>query len=157
MSYSKDEFARTIRHRIQHLDDLPTIPEAARALLRLRNNPLAGAQDLAAVVEQDPSLAAQIVRYARLSIFGYGGKVTSVQKAVTLVLGFDMALHMALGLAAGNRLNMPEGGRIGREAFWRHAVYSATLMQEFSTAMPAAIRRRRDSPTSLACFTISAS
>jgi len=140
MSNRKDEFARTIRQRIQQLNDLPTLPEAARALLRLRNDPQAGTQELATVVEQDPSLAAQIVRYARLSIFGYGGKVTSVQKAITLVLGFDMALHMALGLATGNRLNMPEDGRIGRNAFWRHAVYSATLMQEFSTAIPAARR-----------------
>lgn len=140
MAHTKDEFARTIRQRIQRLDNLPTLPEAARALLRLRNDPQAGAQELAAVVEKDPSLAAQIVRYARLSLFGYGGRVTSVQKAITLVLGFDMGLHMALGLATGNRLNMPEDGRLGREAFWRHAVYSATLMQEFSTAMPAAVR-----------------
>ncbi len=137
---TKDGRVQTIKRRIEQLDDLPAMPDTAKDLLRLRNDPHAGTKELADTVERDPGLSAQILRYARLSIFGYGSKITTIQKAITQVLGFDMALHMGLGIAVGSRLNMPVGGRIGRDAFWRHAVYSATLMQELSAVMPAAIR-----------------
>lgn len=140
MQDGKEGFVQTIKQRVERLDDIPAMPELGQELLRLRNSPHAGVKELAEAVEKDPGLSAQILRYARLSIFGYGSKISSIQKAITLVLGFDMALHMALGLSVGSRLKMPAGGRIGRDAFWRHSVYSATLMQELSAVMPAETR-----------------
>ncbi len=140
MIRDKGEFARNIKQQIERLDNLPAMPEIARDLLRLRNNANADIKMLAEVVERDPSLAAQIMRYARLSIFGYGSKINSIQKALTQVLGFDMGLHMAVGMTAGQQLHMPPGGPLGREAFWRHSVYSATLVQDLGNALPAAQR-----------------
>lgn len=121
-----------IRRRIEQQQQLPAMPEMAHRLLRLRNDPKATIADLAAIVERDPSLVAQVIRYATSAYFGYRGKVESIDQA-TRVLGFETVLNMVLGLAAGRAFRTPRDGPIGLPAFWRHALYSAALCQGLAT------------------------
>jgi HD-like signal output (HDOD) protein len=128
--------AGEIRRRIEQVYELPPMPEMARRVLQLRNNPDASIADLAAIVELDPSLSAQVVRYAASPFYAYRGKVSSINDAITRVLGFDMVMNMALGLATGKSFQNPCDGPLGLQAFWRHAVYSATLVQALAKRMP---------------------
>lgn len=50
-----------LRHRIQALNDLPAMPAMAQQLLQLRLNTQASSEDLAKIIELDPSLTAQVV------------------------------------------------------------------------------------------------
>lgn len=128
--------AGEIRRRIEQVYELPPMPEIARRVLQLRNNPDASITDLAAIVELDPSLSAQVVRYAASPFYAYRGKISSIHDAITRVLGFDMVMNMALGLATGKSFQNPCEGPLGLHAFWRHAVYSATLVQALAKRMP---------------------
>lgn len=128
--------AGEIRRRIEQVYELPPMPEMARQVLQLRNNPDASIADLAAIVELDPSLSAQVVRYAASPFYAYRGKIDSIHDAITRVLGFDMVMNMALGLATGKSFRNPCEGPLGLHAFWRHAVYSATLVQALAKRMP---------------------
>ena len=76
---SKWPTAVQLRHRIQALNDLPPMPAMAQQLLRLRLNPQASADDLARIVELDPSLAAQVVSYAGSAYYGYLGTIGSLR------------------------------------------------------------------------------
>ena len=131
-----------IELRIAQQQDLPAMPEMAHHLLRLRNDPKATIADLAAIVERDPSLVAQVIRYARSAYFGYRGPVESIEQA-TRVLGFETVLNMVLGLAAGKVFRIPRDGPIGLPAFWRHALYSAALCQAFATLAPRQLGLKR--------------
>ena len=131
-----------IEAAFQGIDTLPAMPEMAHRLLRLRNDPMANARDLAAIVEQDPSLAAQIIRYARSPFFGYRGRIDSLHEAISRVLGFDMVMNMTVGIAAGRGFKIPKDGPLGLNAFWRHSVYCAALMQLLSGVLPKKIRPR---------------
>ncbi len=124
---------------VERLQRLPAMPEMAHRLLRLRNDPDAGPADLAGVVGGDPSLTAQLVRYARSAFFGYRGHVDTLEQAITRVLGFEAALNIALGLAASRTLRNPADGPLGLQAFWRHAAYSAALAQ--ALALPLSRQR----------------
>jgi len=128
--------AGEIRRRIEQVYELPPMPEMARRILQLRHNPDASVADLAAIVELDPSLAAQVVRYAASPFYAYRGKINSIQDAITRVLGFDMVMNMALGLATGRSFHNPVEGPLGLHAFWRHAVYTAALVQMLAKRMP---------------------
>ncbi|MFP5504986.1 MAG: HDOD domain-containing protein [Gammaproteobacteria bacterium] len=128
--------AGEIRRRIEQVYELPPMPEMARQVLQLRNNPDASIADLAAIVELDPSLSAQVVRYAASPFYAYRGRIDSIHDAITRVLGFDMVMNMALGLATGKSFRNPCEGPLGLHAFWRHAVYSATLVQALAKRMP---------------------
>ncbi len=136
----KERFVSEFRHRLEHAEALPVLPEIARELLLLRNDAGAGIPELVAVVERDPLSAAQLLRHARLSMFGYGERIKTVADAVQLVLGFEKSLHMVLGLAAGKPLRMEPEGPLGRKEFWKHSVYTAMLCQSLALQMPAELR-----------------
>ncbi len=136
----KERFSSEFRHRLEHTEALPVLPEVARELLVLRHDANAGIPELVAVVERDPASAAQLLRHARLSMFGYGERINTVNDAVQLVLGFERSLHMVIGLAAGKPLRMEPGGPLGRKAFWKHSVYVAVLCQSLASQMPSGYR-----------------
>jgi HD-like signal output (HDOD) protein/prolyl-tRNA editing enzyme YbaK/EbsC (Cys-tRNA(Pro) deacylase) len=124
-----------IRSSVERLERLPAMPEMANRLLRLNNNPKATIEELTGIVEVDPSLTVQVLRYARSTFFGFHGKVETLPHAITRVLGFDTVLNMTLGLAASRTLRNPADGPLGLQAFWRHAAYSAALAQALANVI----------------------
>ncbi|MDX1817092.1 MAG: HDOD domain-containing protein [Marinobacter sp.] len=118
-----------VADKLQKLYRLPPMPALALRILRLTANTEATARELAELIEFDPSLTAQIMRYARSALFNYPGQVNSVQEAVTRVLGFDRVAHIALGIASVRAFEVPRQGMLGMDAFWRHSLYCAFVCQ----------------------------
>ncbi len=118
-----------VADKLQKLYRLPPMPALALKILRLTTNTEATARELAELIEFDPSLTAQIMRYARSALFNYPGQVNSVQEAVTRVLGFDRVAHIALGIASVRAFEVPRRGLLGMDSFWRHSLYCAFLCQ----------------------------
>lgn len=129
-----------IKSRLRQLGRLPAMPEMGRRILQLRARGEPDIKVLSEVVELDPSLAAQVMRYARSPFFGYRGTVDSVKTAMARVLGYDMVMNLALGLATAKPFKIPKSGPLGLDAFWHHAVYSAALVQALSGLLPPTIR-----------------
>ncbi len=129
-----------IQKRIERVYALPPMPELGRRLLALQSEPNASALQLARIVQLDPSLAAQVIRYANSSYYGDTGRITNIQEAIARVLGYDLVLNLALGLAAGRSFRIPDNGPLGLARFWEHAVYSAVLMQELAGILPKTVR-----------------
>lgn len=125
-----------IRGRIKRLDKLPPMPEMTQKILRLSTNPDADVKELVGIVELDPSLALQVMRYASSPFFSYQGKVDSVHTAITRVLGYNTVLHLALGATAARSFRIARNVPLGLDNFWRHAIYSAALVQALSNAVP---------------------
>lgn len=125
-----------IRQRVEQITELPAMPEMAQRLFALRANPDASADALVKVVELDPSLTAQVLRYANSPYFGYRGDVDSLHVAIVRVLGFDMVMNLAMGLALLDAFKIPRHGPLGLDAFWKHSIYGANLMQMLCKAMP---------------------
>ncbi len=124
------------KKRLEKLYKLPPMPDMAIRVIKLRNNPNSDAHKLAEIVEVDPALSAQVMRYANSSFFGFRGELDSIKDAISRVLGFDVVMNMALGLAAGGALRTPPDGPLGSRSFWKHATYTATLAQLLSRQMP---------------------
>ncbi len=121
-----------VAERLQKLYRLPPMPALALRVLSLTSNPEASARELAGLIEYDPSLTAQIIRYARSALFNYPGTVQSVQEAVTRVLGFDRVAHIALGIASARAFDIPRKGPLGTDQFWRHSLSCAFLCQRMA-------------------------
>ncbi len=129
-----------IRRQVESVYELPIIPDMANRILQLSTDPAASVKDVVEVVEMDPSLAAQVVRYARSPFFGYSGNIDTIHEAISRVLGFDLVMNIALGISSGKIFNIPEDGPLGTNAFWRHAIYTAALTQALGKAMPRQMR-----------------
>jgi HD-like signal output (HDOD) protein/prolyl-tRNA editing enzyme YbaK/EbsC (Cys-tRNA(Pro) deacylase) len=118
-----------LKKRVESVDNLPAMPGLATEIVRIRNNPYSNASELAAVIEQDPSLSAQLMRYALSPLYGYQGKVKSVEQAIVRVLGMDFVFDIAFGLSLGKTFNNPKEGPLGLRDFWNHAIHCAALTQ----------------------------
>tara|TARA_R100001440_G_scaffold26791_11_gene43948 strand:- start:6000 stop:7376 length:1377 start_codon:yes stop_codon:yes gene_type:complete len=121
-----------VAQRLQKLNRLPPMPALALRILRLTAHPEATAKELADLIEYDPSLTAQVMRYARSALFNYPGQINSVQEAVSRVLGFDRVAHVAMGIASVRAFDVPRQGALGMDAFWRHSLYCAFLCQQMA-------------------------
>jgi len=126
-----------VARRLQRLYRLPPMPAVALKLLQLTADPDASARQLAVLIERDPSLAAQVMRYARSALFQYQGEVSTVQDAITRVLGFERVAHVAMSVAASRAFNVQRKGMLGLDAFWRHGIYCAFLCQSIASRLPA--------------------
>lgn len=119
------------------------MPAMAQKIIQLNTNLHAHAEDLAKLIEKDPSLSAQIIRYAQSPFYGYQGSISSIRQAISRVLGYDLVMNIALGIAATRPFKNTSHGALGLNAYWRHATYSAALAQTLCNSMP---RRNRPRP-----------
>jgi len=123
---------KTVKRRMNQLHRLPAMPAVAVKILKVVAQPETKIAELASLIEIDPSMSAQVMRYARSSYFGYQGKVDSIQKAISRVLGFDVVSNLALGIAAGRAFRLNTDGPLGINKFWKAAVFTAALSQSLS-------------------------
>lgn len=137
---------RRIISLVEKTEGLPAMPDMAQRLLVVSSDPEAGANELARVIELDPSLSAQVVSYARSAIYSYRGTIATVRDAISRVLGFDLVANLGLGIALAKHFDLPHDGALGLNHFWRHAVYCGALVEGLATTMPKEIRPRPGHP-----------
>lgn len=125
-----------IKQRLEETLELPPLPSTAQRIIKLRVDPNADIGDLASIVEVDPSLAAQVVSWAASPYYSAPGSIKSIHDAIVRVLGFDMVLNLALGLALGKSLDVPKAGPNGILPYWHQAVHVAAAVESLVTLMP---------------------
>lgn len=125
-----------MRETIAKIQALPPLPGTAARILELISDPKADVDELSDIIETDPMLTAQIIRWASSALYGYRGKITTVRHAIVRVLGFNFVLDLALGLAVMAPLRAPKQGQIGTRMFWIHALASTRLMLKLAQKIP---------------------
>jgi len=125
-----------IQQRLEETLDFPPLPATAQRIIQLRADPNADISELSTIVETDPSLAAQVVSWAASPYYSAPGKIKSIHDAIVRVLGFDMVLNLALGLALGKTLNFPKDYPNGINSYWHDAVFTAAAIENLVTAIP---------------------
>ena len=136
-----------IRQRLDDTLEIPPMPETAQKVLHLRMNPNAEVGDLADIVENDPSLAAQVVSWASSSFYASQTPVSSIYDAIMRVLGFDLVMNLAMGLALGRTLKQPQDQPEGFIGYWTQAIWMAQATSVVISMMP-----RRERPTYGLCY-----
>ncbi|WP_111641618.1 aminoacyl-tRNA deacylase and HDOD domain-containing protein [Marinimicrobium alkaliphilum] len=127
---------RRVRQRLEETLELPPLTDTAQKIVTLRVNPNADVSDLAQIVETDPSLAAQVVSWASSPYYSAPGKIRSIHDAIVRVLGYDMVLNLALGLALGKTLSLPKQDPEGSPSYWEQSVYVAATVEGLVSAIP---------------------
>lgn len=125
-----------MREAISNIKALPPLPGSAARIINLIADPKAEVDQLAEIIEMDPLLAAQVIRWSTSSLYGFRGKITTVRDAIVRVLGFNFVLDLALGLAVLAPLKSPMEGVIGTRMFWLHALASTVLMKKLVQRLP---------------------
>lgn len=124
-----------IKQRLDETLELPPLPETAQKIIKLRADPDADISDLTNIVEIDPGLAAQVISWAASPYYSAPGKIKSVHDAIVRVLGFDMVLNLALGLALGKSVSLQRFSPDQVREYWRDAVFTAAAVECLVTSI----------------------
>ncbi|WDY57992.1 aminoacyl-tRNA deacylase and HDOD domain-containing protein [Pseudomonas sp. PSKL.D1] len=132
--------ARRIQKRLEETIEIPPLADTAQKIIKLRVDPNATIDDITGVVETDPALAAQVVSWAASPYYASPGRIRSVEDAIVRVLGFDLVINLALGLALGKTLSLPKDQPQEATPYWQQSIYTAAIIEGLTRAMPRAER-----------------
>lgn len=132
--------ARRIQQRLEETIEIPPLTSTAQKVIKLRVDPDVSVDDITRVVETDPALAAQVVSWAASPYYAAPGKIRSVEDAIVRVLGFDVVINLALGLALGKSLSLPKDHPQQATPYWQQAIYTAAVIEGLNRAIPRAQR-----------------
>lgn len=119
--------ALRVRQRLEDTLSLPGFSQTTQKLIMLRGNPDANIDDLLKVIKLDAPVSAQVMSWAASPYYAAPGKVESVEDAVIRVLGFDLVINLALGVAMGRIMSLPENMLRGGTPFWFQSVSLAVF------------------------------
>lgn len=105
---------------------LPALPQTAVSLLRLSQNPDAGPLQYAKIIESDPGLVGQVLRFVNSSFFGFSRQIASVQQALTLV-GVRQITNFALWSAVFTLVPNPQFGAFDLKSLWLDSLRRAAM------------------------------
>jgi HD-like signal output (HDOD) protein/prolyl-tRNA editing enzyme YbaK/EbsC (Cys-tRNA(Pro) deacylase) len=125
-----------VRARLSESIEIAPLPLSSQRLLSLKGKEDVSGTELAQVIEMDPSLASQVISWANSPYYGAPGSIRSIQDAVIRVLGFDLTMNLALGLALSRQIRLPKDGVHGHRHFWRDALTRALLVEKLVKKMP---------------------
>lgn len=141
ISHAVERFtALRIRQRLEDTLGLPSLAPTTQKIIMLRSDPAAGVDRLVPVVKVDPSLSAQVMSWSVSPYYAAPGSIQSIDDAIIRVLGFDLVVNLALGIAMGKTLTIPEDTPRNQTPYWQQAVYTATLAERLAKKMEASIR-----------------
>ena len=124
--------SRRIRQRLDQTLEIPPLPVAAQKIIALKSNPDYALADLVKVVETDPSIAAKIMAWACSAFYAADPAPRSLSDGIMRVLGFDLVMNLALGLALAGTIRLPAHQVHGVPPFWTEAVFTAAAMEALS-------------------------
>lgn len=118
---------------------LPVLPGAAARALNLLSRPNLGLDEVAALIETDPLLAAQIVRLANSAAFGGAQPVQSILAAVTRLGTAELRLFLVESSA--RQVLESRDRRIARmcRGLWEHSLAVALLARDLAAIVAAAV------------------
>jgi HD-like signal output (HDOD) protein len=125
-----------VRARLSESIEIAPLPLSSQRLLAIKSKEDVSGTELAQVIEMDPSLASQVISWANSPYYGAPGSIRSIQDAVIRVLGFDLTMNLALGLALSRQIRLPKDGVHGHRHFWRDALLRALLVEKLVKKMP---------------------
>ena len=125
--------ARSIlKDEIKHLQ---LIPSVAIKLLKLTNDDNAKIESLSRIIETEPVLAAKILKQVNSAIYALPQKITSINRAVTL-LGFSAVRQLTITLLFYNKLIQHHSAQaFDLLFFWQHCLYVASLSKRIAIAL----------------------
>ena len=113
-----------LEEKVLAAESLPSLPVVAMKVLELTQDPKVSANQIAAVVQNDPALSAKLLKMANSSMFGMSKKVGTLQQAVVL-LGLRTLKVLVLSFSLVETFNGKPKGVLDLAKYWRRSLTMA--------------------------------
>ena len=116
-----------LRERLERCSSLPTLPAVAIRILELCQKENLDLAEIAAIISNDPSLAAKLIKTANSPIFAVRREVTTISYAISL-LGINAIRTLVLSFSLSKTCQT--GNAPGLKDYWQRSVLSALAARE---------------------------
>lgn len=106
---------RKVRERIENVTALPTIPKVLNKLLAVIENPRVSLNEISNFIAGDPALTTKVLRMVNSPVYGFPGRISSVNQAVIL-LGLTVVKGLLLGVSVFDLMQKTMVG------LWEHSI-----------------------------------
>ena len=122
----------TMRQQLDAVRNLPTLPDVYQQVQAVIRDPNSSARDVGAVVAEDASLTARLLKMVNSAFYGLSREVATIDQAV-VILGLRELEHIILATTVLKVF--PGGGtdsKFNLKEFWKHALGTAIAAREIS-------------------------
>ncbi|MGP1309967.1 MAG: HDOD domain-containing protein [Phycisphaerales bacterium] len=117
---------KIVDNAIQEISHIATLPEITLRIVELVEDPTSTAQDLHAVISNDPALCSRVLKVVNSAFYGLPGQVGSINRAIVL-LGLNAVKNIAI---AASLAKLFRGGEVNSHfsarKLWAHSSATAT-------------------------------
>lgn len=124
--------------------ELPLLPQTASQILSLCQSADCTMQELADLLQRDPTLAANVLRVANSAAHGAVEPIVSLQQAASR-LGFSTLCEIATAIAVRGKIFTLRGREAELARMWRHSATAGTWAKEIAR------KRRRNVEGAFLC------
>lgn len=127
--------------KLEGITNIPTLPVVVQALGKAIRDPNSDAAKIAAIVKDDPSMMARVLRVVNSAAYGLQRPVESVQQAISLI-GLNAVDNIALSTAVFSTCRGTGKGGLNREELWTHAVSVGLAANHLCQRTAATLKKR---------------
>lgn len=129
-----DSFQDELTAKLSMIEDLPTLPAIIMELERMLHSDTVSAEEVGIVIEEDPAIAANVLRVANSAMFysSVSGTIVSIRDAIVR-LGFQ-EVHQIVSAAAFIRAFGKLARRVDPQHFWRQSLATAVAARAMARA-----------------------
>lgn len=120
-----------IQDLVNNASDLISLPEVTLRVNEIANDPNSTADEMAAVIAQDPALVVRMLKVANSAYYGLSNEVETISRAVA-VLGTNKIRDLVLSSSASEAFDGIPNDLISMQDFWHHSLYCGLLAQILS-------------------------
>jgi len=115
---------REVFLKLQNTKKLPTPSKTTLEVIRLCRSETASLNDIAGIIQTDPALSAELLKYANAAFLATGVQVVSIQRA-TVKLGMQTVVNLAIGFSLLSRNKQGKCSNFNYGKFWSTALLQA--------------------------------
>ncbi len=135
--------------KLNETKKLPSPSGTTMKVIQLCQDETTSLNDIAHVIETDPALSAELLKYANASFLSTGIQVASVQKAA-IKLGMRTVVNLALGISLLSKNKKGKCPTFDYERFW-----STSLLQAIAAKIIAGFKKEFDPEEIFICALLS--
>jgi len=111
----------SLAHLLRDPVELPSLPTVYVRLLEVMNDPYSSAADVGAIIGDDPSLTARLLRLVNSAFYGFPSRIESVKQALSVV-GTQQLHDLALATSVVEMFKDMPDELVNMELFWHHSL-----------------------------------
>ena len=121
------EYSKLIFRKLETIDQLPSLPAVLEKVKNLTADPNSNSEQIAHIMEDDPSMMANVLKVANSALYGARERIESLQAAITR-LGLNTVRNIATSMGVLSVFNRAGAQNFNHTEFSRHSICTGIAM-----------------------------